>query len=199
MSEFSRSEHAKRFNISENLDTHRKQKRTDEREALRLQHHPHVIALEPLPLPHPWSPRSHLRRHHPRSRSTLYQNPVLYLSFPQGRMKLFGTILYPKNRYLTLQFFRGGKNVLCDDYFDNMKIMAILLLVDYRQREDVKEHIAHNRGEVEELDFCLNSATYQRIFANLLQTILPNKTEFLCKCPPIQKQENIWLGSMHGD
>lgn len=35
-------------------------------------------------------------------------------------MKLFGTILYPKNRYLTLQFSRGGKNVLCDDYFDNM-------------------------------------------------------------------------------
>ncbi|WZZ29078.1 hypothetical protein YC2023_012479 [Brassica napus] len=38
-------------------------------------------------------------------------------------MKLFGTILYPKNRYLTLQFFRDGKNVLCDDYFDNIKIM----------------------------------------------------------------------------
>ncbi|XP_019085602.1 PREDICTED: DNA-binding protein RHL1-like [Camelina sativa] len=48
------------------------------------------------------------------------KNPVLYLNFPQGRMKLFGTILYPKNRYLTLQFSRGGKNVLCDDYFDNM-------------------------------------------------------------------------------
>lgn len=35
-------------------------------------------------------------------------------------MKLFGTIVYPKNRYLTLQFSRGGKNVTCDDYFENM-------------------------------------------------------------------------------
>lgn len=35
-------------------------------------------------------------------------------------MKLFGTIVYPKNRYLTLQFPRGGKNVMCEDYFDNM-------------------------------------------------------------------------------
>lgn len=48
------------------------------------------------------------------------KNPVLYLDFPQGRMKLFGTILYPKNRYLTLQFPRSGKNVMCEDYFDNM-------------------------------------------------------------------------------
>lgn len=35
-------------------------------------------------------------------------------------MKLFGTIVYPKDRYLTLQFSRGGKNVMCEDYFDNM-------------------------------------------------------------------------------
>ncbi|KAK9117855.1 hypothetical protein Scep_015948 [Stephania cephalantha] len=48
------------------------------------------------------------------------ENPVLYLDFPQGRMKLFGTIVYPKNRYLTMQFSRGGKGVTCDDYFDSM-------------------------------------------------------------------------------
>lgn len=35
-------------------------------------------------------------------------------------MKLFGTIVYPKNRYLSLLFSRGGKNVMCEDYFDNM-------------------------------------------------------------------------------
>lgn len=52
------------------------------------------------------------------------QNPILYLDFPQGRMKLFGTILYPENRYLTLQFSRGGKNVMCEDYFDNMIIFS---------------------------------------------------------------------------
>ncbi|KAJ8771939.1 hypothetical protein K2173_027116 [Erythroxylum novogranatense] len=48
------------------------------------------------------------------------KNPILYLDFPQGQLKLFGTIVYPKNRYLTLHFSRGGKNVVCEDYFDNM-------------------------------------------------------------------------------
>ncbi|XP_045814440.1 DNA-binding protein RHL1-like isoform X3 [Trifolium pratense] len=52
------------------------------------------------------------------------KNPILYLDFPQGRMKLFGTILYPTNRYLTLQFSRGGKNVTCEDYFDNMIVFS---------------------------------------------------------------------------
>ncbi|KAI5673904.1 hypothetical protein M9H77_14268 [Catharanthus roseus] len=40
------------------------------------------------------------------------KNPILYLDFPQGQMKLFGTIVYPKNRYLTLQFSKSGKNVI---------------------------------------------------------------------------------------
>ncbi|XP_019176236.1 PREDICTED: DNA-binding protein RHL1-like isoform X2 [Ipomoea nil] len=52
------------------------------------------------------------------------KNPILYLDFPQGQMKLFGTIVYPKNRYLSLQFSRGGKNVVCDDYFDNMIVFS---------------------------------------------------------------------------
>ncbi|KAL3835310.1 hypothetical protein ACJIZ3_010046 [Penstemon smallii] len=52
------------------------------------------------------------------------KNPILYLDFPQGQMKLFGTIIYPKNRYLTLQFSKGGKNVTCDDYFDNMIVFS---------------------------------------------------------------------------
>ncbi|KAJ8644294.1 hypothetical protein MRB53_006042 [Persea americana] len=37
-----------------------------------------------------------------------------------GRMKLFGTIVYPKNKYLTLQFARGEKQVTCEDCFENM-------------------------------------------------------------------------------
>ncbi|XP_010687257.1 DNA-binding protein RHL1 isoform X2 [Beta vulgaris subsp. vulgaris] len=52
------------------------------------------------------------------------KNPILYLDFPQGRMKLFGTIVYPKNRYLTLQFSRGGKNVMCEDCFDTMIVFS---------------------------------------------------------------------------
>ncbi|XP_040931144.1 DNA-binding protein RHL1 isoform X7 [Gossypium hirsutum] len=52
---------------------------------------------------------------------------VSLLLFPVarlGQMKLFGTIVYPKNRYLSLLFSRGGKNVMCDDYFDNMIVFS---------------------------------------------------------------------------
>lgn len=52
------------------------------------------------------------------------KNPVLYLDFPQGQMKLFGTVVFPENRYLTLQFSKGGKNVMCEDYFDNMIVFS---------------------------------------------------------------------------
>ncbi|KAK1261989.1 DNA-binding protein RHL1 [Acorus gramineus] len=48
------------------------------------------------------------------------KNPKLYLDFPQGRMKLFGTIVYPRNKYLTLQFGRTSKSVMCEDSFENM-------------------------------------------------------------------------------
>ncbi|KAF6153334.1 hypothetical protein GIB67_003524 [Kingdonia uniflora] len=52
------------------------------------------------------------------------KNPILYLDFPQGQMKLFGTIVYPENRYLALQFSKGGKNVVCEDYLDNMIVFS---------------------------------------------------------------------------
>ncbi|OVA10348.1 hypothetical protein BVC80_8563g4 [Macleaya cordata] len=52
------------------------------------------------------------------------KNPILYVDFPQGQVKLFGTIVYPKNRYLTIQFSKGGKNVMCEDYFDNMIVFS---------------------------------------------------------------------------
>ncbi|KAK8568863.1 hypothetical protein V6N13_106744 [Hibiscus sabdariffa] len=52
------------------------------------------------------------------------KNPILYLDFPQGQMKLFGTIMYPKNRHLSLLFSRGGKNAMCEDYFDNMIVFS---------------------------------------------------------------------------
>jgi len=43
-------------------------------------------------------------------------------------MKLLGIIVYPRNRYLTLQFSRSGKNVMCEDYFDHM--VSFLFLLD---------------------------------------------------------------------
>ena len=46
------------------------------------------------------------------------QNPVLYVDFPQGRLKFLGTIIFPKNKYMLLKF--GQKDVLCEDIFENM-------------------------------------------------------------------------------
>lgn len=49
-------------------------------------------------------------------------------------MKLFGTIVFPKNRYLTMQFSRGGKNVMCEDNFDTMvSVFLISYLVNFWQ------------------------------------------------------------------
>ena len=46
------------------------------------------------------------------------QNPVMYVDFPQGRLKFLGTIVFPKNKYMLLKF--GQKEVLCEDIFENM-------------------------------------------------------------------------------
>ncbi|KAE8818636.1 DNA-binding protein RHL1 [Hordeum vulgare] len=52
------------------------------------------------------------------------KNPVLYLEFPQGRMKLLGTHVYPKNKYLTLQMTRSAKGVACEDVFESMIVFS---------------------------------------------------------------------------
>ncbi|KAH0456199.1 hypothetical protein IEQ34_014106 [Dendrobium chrysotoxum] len=52
------------------------------------------------------------------------KNPVLYLEFPQGRMKLFGTHVYPKNKYLTLQLTKSAKGVTCEDVFESLIVFS---------------------------------------------------------------------------
>uniref|UniRef100_A0A0D9WUE7 DNA-binding protein RHL1 n=1 Tax=Leersia perrieri TaxID=77586 RepID=A0A0D9WUE7_9ORYZ len=52
------------------------------------------------------------------------KNPVLYLEFPQGRMKLLGTHAYPKNKYLTLQMSRSTKGVVCEDVFESLIVFS---------------------------------------------------------------------------
>ncbi|KAJ3691457.1 hypothetical protein LUZ61_020621 [Rhynchospora tenuis] len=52
------------------------------------------------------------------------KNPILYLEFPQGRMKLFGTHVYPKNKYLTLQLTRSSKGVMCEDIFESLIVFS---------------------------------------------------------------------------
>ncbi|CAK8532315.1 unnamed protein product [Lathyrus sativus] len=85
------------------------------------------------------------------------KNPILYLDFPQGRMKLFGTILYPKNKYLTLQFSRGGKSVMCEDYFDNMIVFSDALWIGTKDEnpEEAKLEIPKElyEGKQAEHDF----------------------------------------------
>ncbi len=46
------------------------------------------------------------------------RNPVLYFDFPSGRLKMVGTLLFPKAKYLLLKF--GAKDVLCEDVFESM-------------------------------------------------------------------------------
>ncbi|KAK8921399.1 DNA-binding protein RHL1 [Platanthera zijinensis] len=52
------------------------------------------------------------------------KNPVLYLEFPQGRLKLFGTHVYPKNKYLTLQLSKSAKGVMCEDVFESLIVFS---------------------------------------------------------------------------
>ena len=46
------------------------------------------------------------------------RNPVLYMDFPEGRLKFLGTLVFPKNNYMVLKF--GRKEVLCEDVLENM-------------------------------------------------------------------------------
>ncbi|KAK9064485.1 hypothetical protein SSX86_015867 [Deinandra increscens subsp. villosa] len=85
------------------------------------------------------------------------KNPIMYLDFPQGRMKLFGTIVFPKNRYLTLQFSKGGKNVMCEDYFDTMIVFSDAWWIGSKEEnpEEIKLSFPENMntGQQNEHDF----------------------------------------------
>eukprot|EP00236_Picocystis_salinarum_P001700 CAMPEP_0183827938 /NCGR_PEP_ID=MMETSP0807_2-20130328/2515_1 /TAXON_ID=88271 /ORGANISM="Picocystis salinarum, Strain CCMP1897" /LENGTH=310 /DNA_ID=CAMNT_0026073117 /DNA_START=26 /DNA_END=958 /DNA_ORIENTATION=- len=50
------------------------------------------------------------------------QNPVLYLHFPQGRLKLLGTLVYPKNKYMALSI--GRRKVMCEDVFESLVVFC---------------------------------------------------------------------------
>ncbi|KAI9074326.1 hypothetical protein K1719_043698 [Acacia pycnantha] len=77
-----------------------------------------ILSETPAKAPRRLNPSDAVLKHLGKDIGT--KNPVLYVDFPQGQMKLFGTKLYPKNGYLTLQFSKDGKNAQCEDYFDNM-------------------------------------------------------------------------------
>ena len=43
----------------------------------------------------------------------------MYIDFPDGRLKLFGTLVFPKAKYMVLRA-GGSAAVMCEDVFDNM-------------------------------------------------------------------------------
>lgn len=46
------------------------------------------------------------------------KHPVMYLDFPQGRLKFFGTLVFPHNKYMVLR--TAPSSVLCEDVFESM-------------------------------------------------------------------------------
>ena len=44
--------------------------------------------------------------------------PIMYIEFPEGRLKLRGKLTYPRNRYLSLSIDAKGKKLMCNDAFD---------------------------------------------------------------------------------
>jgi hypothetical protein len=44
---------------------------------------------------------------------------VFYIDFPSGRLKFFGTLVFPKNKYMVLKL-GNTDSVLCEDVFETM-------------------------------------------------------------------------------
>ena len=47
----------------------------------------------------------------------------MYIDFPEGRLKLFGTLMFPANKYLVLKF--GPKDIVCEDVLESMVRLLI--------------------------------------------------------------------------
>jgi hypothetical protein len=42
----------------------------------------------------------------------------MYIDFPDGRLKFFGTLMFPQNKYMVLKF--TSKNIVCEDILESM-------------------------------------------------------------------------------
>ncbi|KAG0472917.1 hypothetical protein HPP92_014774 [Vanilla planifolia] len=69
------------------------------------------------------------------------KNPVLYLEFPQGRMKLFGTHVYPKNKYLSLQLSRSTKGVVCEDVFESLIVFSEAWWIGHKEENPEEQKL----------------------------------------------------------
>jgi hypothetical protein len=50
------------------------------------------------------------------------RNPRLYIEFPEGRLRLSGTLIFPHNKYLVVRM--GNKEVLCEDVLESVIIFS---------------------------------------------------------------------------
>lgn len=50
------------------------------------------------------------------------RNPVMYIDFPEGRLRLQGTLTFPRNKYLVLR--TGNKEVLCEDVLESIVVFS---------------------------------------------------------------------------
>lgn len=50
------------------------------------------------------------------------RNPTLYIDFPEGRLRVLGTILFPNNKYIMLR--PGSKEMLCEDVLDSLIVFS---------------------------------------------------------------------------
>lgn len=48
--------------------------------------------------------------------------PSLHMEFPEGTIKFRGTIVFPKNKYLSLKL--GSKDVVCEDVFESVVLFS---------------------------------------------------------------------------
>ncbi|XP_062229930.1 DNA-binding protein RHL1-like isoform X3 [Phragmites australis] len=75
-----------------------------------------------------------------------------------GRMKLFGTHVYPKNKYLTLQMTRSAKGVVCEDVFESLIVFSEVWWVGTKEEnpEELKLEFPkefQNDGAAADCDF----------------------------------------------
>lgn len=45
-------------------------------------------------------------------------NPAMYIDFPNGCLKLLGTLVFPRNKYMVLK--PGSKDILAEDILESM-------------------------------------------------------------------------------
>ncbi|KAK8971424.1 DNA-binding protein RHL1 [Platanthera guangdongensis] len=80
------------------------------------------------------------------------KNPVLYLEFPQGRLKLFGTHVYPKNKYLTLQLSKSAKGVMCEDVFESLIVFSEARWIGLKEENPEENQLEFPKDLKEEKD-----------------------------------------------